>query len=327
MQNFASSGAGVPQDGQRRSSCAPHDMQNFASAGFALPQLLQVRSMPRNSSVRERLEPPDSDLGHTLHGSLVTCRLVPDFLNLPERQAKPRSEGITHVIDTGLSAAEAASFAETAGEYVDFIRLGWGTAYVTNDLEAKLDAYRSRGVPVLLGGTLTELAWAQGRVDEFGAWLRELGIEHVEVSSGTVAIPSDEKAALIEKLAADFTVFAEVGEKDPQALLAPYRWVALIREALEAGATQVVCEGRVTGDAGMYRPDGEPRTGLIDEIVHEIDQSKLIFEAPRKHQQVRFIEVLGPQVNLGNVLPEDALSLETLRLGLRADTLKLFHEK
>jgi phosphosulfolactate synthase len=250
---------------------------------------------------------------------------MPDFLNLPDRQAKPRSEGITHVIDTGFSTAEAASFAETAGEYVDYVRLGWGTAYVTNDLEAKLEAYTSRGVPVLLGGTLTELAWVQGKIDEFAGWLKELGIEHVEVSSGTVQIPSDEKSKLIEKLAADFTVFAEVGEKDPQALLAPYRWVALIREALEAGAKQVVCEGRVTGDAGMYRPDGEPRTGLIDEIVHELDKSKLIFEAPKKHQQVRFIEVLGPGVNLGNVLPGDALSLETLRLGLRADTLKLFH--
>jgi phosphosulfolactate synthase len=252
---------------------------------------------------------------------------VPDFLNLPERPSKPRADGITHVIDTGLSKAEAASFAETAGEYVDFIRLGWGTAYVTNDVEEKIDAYRSRGVPVLLGGTLTELAWVQDRVDEFSAWLRELRIEHVEVSSGTVQIPPDEKDALIAKLAADFTVFAEVGEKDPQALMAPYRWVELIRQALAAGATQVVCEGRATGDAGMYRPDGEPRTGLIDEIVHEIDQSRLIFEAPRKAQQVRFIEVLGPRVNLGNVLPEDALSLETLRLGLRADTLKLFHEK
>ena len=252
---------------------------------------------------------------------------MPDFLELPERPAKPRSEGMTHVVDTGLSVAEAASFADIAGDYVDYLRLGWGTAYVTNDVEAKIDAYRSRGVPVLLGGTLTELVWAQDRVDEFSAWLRELGIEHVEVSSGTVQIPQKEKAELIEKLAADFTVFAEVGEKDPQAILAPYRWIELIRDALEAGASQVVCEGRVTGDAGMYRPDGEPRTGLIDEIVHEIDQSKLIFEAPRKHQQVRFIEVLGPQVNLGNVLPEDALSLETLRLGLRADTLKLFHEK
>ena len=252
---------------------------------------------------------------------------MPDFLDLPERPAKPRSEGVTHVIDTGLSAAEAASFAEAAGAYVDFVRLGWGTAYVTHDLEAKLDAYRAYDVPVMLGGTLTELAWLHGRIDALCAWLDELGIEHVEVSSGTVAIPPDEKAALIERLARDFTVFAEVGEKDPQALLAPYRWVALIREALEAGAAQVVCEGRVTGDAGMYRPDGEPRTGLIDEIVHEIDNAKLIFEAPRKHQQVWLIERYGADVNLGNVPPAEVLSLETLRLGLRADTLKLFHGK
>ena len=252
---------------------------------------------------------------------------MPDFLDLPKRPRKPRGEGLTHVIDTGLSAAEARSFMETAGEYVDFVRLGWGSAYVTNALEAKIAAYRDAGVPVLLGGTMTELAWLRGRVDELAAWLRDLGIEHVEVSSGTVAMSQDEKRALIERLAADFTVFAEVGEKDPHALLAPYRWVALIRDALEAGAVQVVCEGRATGDAGVYRPDGEARTGLIDEIVHEIDQSRLIFEAPKKHQQVWFIEQLGPLVNLGNVLPADVISLETLRLGLRADTLKLFHEK
>src|SRR5688500_15704620 len=219
MQNFASGGAGVPHEGQRRSSWAPQDMQNFASAGFALPQLLQVLS------IRPKFEctgaPPalHSDLGHTLH---VTCGLVPDFLNLPARPPKPRTEGVTHVIDTGLSTAEAASFADSAGEYVDFIRLGWGTAYVTNDLGAKLDAYRSRGVPVLLGGTLTELAWAQGRVDEFSGWLKELGIEHIEVSSGTVPIPSEEKAALIEELAGDCRVFPEGGVQDPPAHLAPY---------------------------------------------------------------------------------------------------------
>ena len=126
-------------------------------------------------------------------------------------------------------------------------------------------------------------------------------------------------------LAGDFTVFAEVGEKDPQALLAPYRWVEMIKSALDAGAVQVICEGRASGDAGMYRPGGEPRTGLIDEVIHEIEPAKLIFEAPKKHQQVRFIELLGPGVNLGNVLPQDAISLETLRLGLRADTLRLFH--
>src|SRR5918997_4521546 len=209
---------------------------------------------------------------------------MPDFLDLPERPPKPREEGITHVIDTGLTAQEAEGLMASAADYVDMVRLGWGSAYVTGDLAAKLDTYRAAGVPVMLGGTLTELAWLQGRVDRLRGWLGELGIEHVEVSGGTVAIPDEERLGLIESLARDFTVFAEVGEKDPAALLAPYRWVALIREALEAGAAQVVCEGRATGDAGVYRPDGEARTGLIDEIVHEIDQAKLIFEAPKKPQ-------------------------------------------
>jgi phosphosulfolactate synthase len=130
---------------------------------------------------------------------------------------------------------------------------------------------------------------------------------------------------MIESFAGDFTVYAEVGEKDPRALLAPYRWVELIREALDAGADKVVCEGRATGDAGMYRPDGEPREGLIDEVVHELGAERLIFEAPKKDQQVWFIEHVGSEVNLGNVLPGDVVSLETLRLGLRADTLGLFH--
>ena len=232
---------------------------------------------------------------------------------------------MTHVIDTGLSAVEARGLIESAGDYVDLVRLGWGSAYVTHDLEAKLDVYRAAGVPVMLGGTLTELAWLQGRVDRLRAWLAELGVENVEVSGGTVAIPEDERLRLIEELARDFTVFAEVGEKNPDALLAPYRWVALIRSALEAGAAWITCEGRATGDAGLYRRDGEPRTGLVDEIVHEVDRGRLIFEAPQKHQQVWFIRQLGPEVNLGNVLPADVLSLETLRLGLRADTLALFH--
>lgn len=250
---------------------------------------------------------------------------MPDFLDLPERPPKPRSEGITHVIDTGLSTTEAEGLMASAADYVDLVRLGWGSAYVTGDLHDKLDAYRSAGVPVMLGGTLTELAWLRGRLDAYRSWLSELGIEHVEVSSGTVRIPDDEKLELVRTLAADFVVFAEVGEKDPTALLAPYRWVELIKTALEAGAVQVICEGRASGDAGMFRPDGEPRTGLIDEIAHEVDFHRLIFEAPQKHQQVWFIRQFGPAVNLGNVHPQDVISLETLRLGLRADTLKLFH--
>jgi phosphosulfolactate synthase len=253
---------------------------------------------------------------------------VPDFLDLPARPSKPRAEGVTHVIDTGLSTAAAAGLMALAADHIDVVRLGWGSAYVTGDLTAKLDTYRAAGVPVMLGGTLTELSWLRERVDGLIDWLRELEIDRVEVSSGTVAIPPGDKLRLIERLAGEgFTVYAEVGEKDPNAILAPYRWVELIREALGAGAMQVVCEGRATGDAGMYRPDGEARTGLIEEIVHEIDGSRLIFEAPQKHQQVWFIERFGPAVNLGNVHPDDVISLETLRLGLRADTLKLFHQE
>ncbi|MFL5782574.1 MAG: phosphosulfolactate synthase [Thermoleophilaceae bacterium] len=251
---------------------------------------------------------------------------MPAFLDLPARPPKPREWGLTHVIDTGLSAAEAEGLLASAGDYVDLVRLGWGSAYVTRDVETKIAVYRDAGVPVMLGGTLTELAWLQGRVDALRDWLKELAIEHVEVSSGTVRIPDDDKRELISALAADFTVFAEVGEKDPAALLAPYRWVTLIKEALDAGARWVTCEGRATGDTGLYRPDGEPRTGLIDEILHEVDASRLIFEAPQKHQQVWFVRRLGPDANLGNVLPADVISLETLRLGLRADTLELFHK-
>ena len=250
---------------------------------------------------------------------------MPDFLDLPPRPGKPRAEGITHVIDTGLFGDEVEGLMATAGEYVDLVRLGWGSAYVTRDVRRKIDVYRSHGTPVMLGGTLTELAWLRGRLDGLLAWLDELEIEHVEVSSGTVPIPEDEKLRLIEALARDFQVFAEVGEKDPRALVAPYRWVEMIRDALDAGAAQVVCEGRATGDAGMYRPDGEARTGLIEEIAHAIDTSRLVFEAPQRHQQVLFIERFGPSVNVGNVMPRDVISLETLRVGLRADTLPLFH--
>jgi phosphosulfolactate synthase len=252
---------------------------------------------------------------------------MPDFLPLPDRSPKPRSAGLTHVIDTGLGTAEVDGMLRQAAAHIDMVRLGWGSAYVTADLEAKLAAYRAHDVPVMLGGTLTELAWLHGRIDALCDWLDELGIDALEVSSGVVAIPPDEKAALIERLAARFTVYAEVGEKDPTALLAPYRWVALIRQALEAGAQLVVCEGRATGTAGLYRPDGEARTGLIDEIVHEVDRGKLVFEAPQKHQQVWLIERYGADVNLGNVPPAEVLSLETLRLGLRADTLAQFHAR
>ena len=259
-------------------------------------------------------------------GRLVSP-LVPDFLDLPERPTKPRETGLTHVIDIGLAPSDADNLMKIAADHIDLVRLGFGSAYVTGALQEKIDLYRGYGVPVALGGTLTELAWLQGRVDGLRTWLKELGVDHVEVSSGSVAIPPDEKVALIRTLAEDFTVYAEVGEKDPAAIMAPYVWVELIEQALEAGAQKVVCEGRASGDAGLYRRDGEPRTGLLDEVVHSIDFHRLVFEAPKRHQQVWFIEHLGPDVNLGNIRPDDVIPLETLRLGLRADTLHLFHRR
>ena len=200
----------------------------------------------------------------------------PAIFPLPSRAPKPRATGLTHVLDHGLGPAEVSSLLAVAASHIDLVRLGWGSALVTDELPAKLDRYRDAGVPVMVGGTLTELAWQHGRIDELCAWLTGHGIDRIEVSSGVIAIPPDDKHALIARLAGDFVVYAEVGEKDSDAILAPYRWVQLIRAALAAGAELVVCEGRATGTAGLYRADGELRTGLIDEIVHEIDIAKLV---------------------------------------------------
>lgn len=243
------------------------------------------------------------------------------FLDLPERSAKPRDRGLTHVIDRGLSVAEVDGLVEVAGASVDIVKLGWGTAVVTGNLPAKLDRYRAHGIPVVLGGTLTELAIHQGRVDGLISWLRELGLEHVEVSDGTIDLDPERKLELIGRLAQEFRVFSEVGSKDAERIMAPYRWVEQIRAELAAGAWKVIAEARESGTVGIYRHDGEPRMGLIDEIAHEVDPGRLVFEAPRKEQQVFLLRRFGSEVNLGNIAPTDVLSLETLRLGLRSDTL------
>ncbi len=243
------------------------------------------------------------------------------FLDLPERSAKPRDRGLTHVIDRGVSVAEVDGLVEVAGASVDIVKLGWGTAVVTGNLPAKLDRYRAHGIPVVLGGTLTELAIHQGRVDGLISWLRGLGLEHVEVSEGTIDLDPERKLELIGRLAQEFRVFSEVGSKDAERIMAPYRWVEQIRAELAAGAWKVIAEARESGTVGIYRHDGEPRMGLIDEIAHEVDPGRLVFEAPRKEQQVFLLRRFGSEVNLGNIAPTDVLSLETLRLGLRSDTL------
>jgi phosphosulfolactate synthase len=243
-------------------------------------------------------------------------------LDLPARAVKPRQEGITHLMDRGLSLAEVDGLMEVAGDAVDIVKLGFGTALATQNLEAKLARYREHDVPVVLGGTVTELAVQQGRVDELFAWIDHLGLQHVEVSDGTITFDPTAKQALIRRLAGDgFTVLSEVGSKDNAKIMAPYRWVELIQAELEAGAWKVICEGRETGTAGIARPDGELREGLIDEIAHGVDPAKVIFEAPQKDQQVLLIKRFGADVNLGNIAPADVLPLETMRLGLRSDTM------
>jgi phosphosulfolactate synthase len=228
------------------------------------------------------------------------------------------------VIDTGLSVAEVSGLLEVAGEIVDVVKLGWGTALVSANLKPKLELYRERGIPVVLGGTLTELAIRQGRVEGLVAWLLELGLRHVEISDGTISVEQEVKRELIERLSRDFTVLAEVGSKDTDFIMAPYVWVEQIERDLAAGAWKVIAEARESGTAGIYRATGEVRTGLIDEIVHAIEPERLIFEAPRREQQVWLLKRFGTECNLGNIAPTDVLSLETLRLGLRSDTVERF---
>jgi phosphosulfolactate synthase len=244
-----------------------------------------------------------------------------DLLALPERSEKPRERGITHVLDRGLSLAGVEGLLEVCGEFVDIVKLGWGTSVVTPGLEAKLERYRRSEIPVVLGGTLTELAIAQGRFDALLERLAALGLQHIEISDGTITIAHEHKLELIERcVAAGMTVLSEVGSKDDTRIMAPYRWVELIERELQAGSWKVIAEARESGNVGICRRDGEVRMGLIDEIVHAIPAERMVFEAPRKEQQVWFVRRLGGEVNLGNIPPEDVLALETIRRGLRSDT-------
>ena len=228
--------------------------------------------------------------------------------------------GLTHVIDKGLGPRAWEDVLETSGDYISIVKLGWGTAYVTPNLKRKLEVLKEK--PVVIGGTFLEAVIAQDKIDEYKRWITELGLTHVEISDGVIDLERERKLELIADFAADFTVLSEVGSKDAEVNFAPYLWVEWIREELEAGAWKVITEGRESGTAGIYRPTGEMRTGLVDEIVHEIPVESLIFEAPSKSSQAWFIRKFGASVNLGNIAPDEVIPLETLRLGLRGDTLR-----
>lgn len=247
-------------------------------------------------------------------------------LTLPSRSVKPRSNGRTHVLDRGLGVHHIEPWLDVASPYVDLVKLGWGTSVITPNLTAKLSAYRRFGLEICLGGTLLEVCYLQRRAEDYFAWLKELELTCVEVSDGVVEMPERTKIDLISRLAREFVVYSEVGCKDAEFVMTPQKWIASIRRELAAGAAYVILEGRESGTAGMYRASGEVRMGLIEEIVESgLPLNRLIFEAPQKTQQVWLTRRFGSDVNIGNVAFDDVLSLETIRLGLRGDTVKQFH--
>jgi phosphosulfolactate synthase len=248
------------------------------------------------------------------------------FLSLPERSTKPRTTGITHVIDKGMGMHQLEDLLVTAADYVDIVKLGWGTGYITQNVLEKIKRLRDAEIPVCFGGTLLELCILQGKLEEFRNMALAAGITHVEISNGVIDMSLREKARYMTQLARDFTVLSEVGSKDSEHHIPPYKWVEAIRADLDAGAWKVVCEARESGTVGLYFGTGEVRTGLVDEIVAMIDPARLIFEAPLKAQQVWLIHKLGNEVNLGNIAPGEVIGLETLRLGLRAEAMVQFHD-
>jgi phosphosulfolactate synthase len=246
---------------------------------------------------------------------------------LPSRATKPRSTGLTMVIDGGIPLKQFADIISSTPELIDFVKFGWGTAIVTGGLQQKIDVLREHGIGFYLGGTLFEKYVMQERFDDYKRFCVELGCEHVEVSNGTVTMSNAEKASYIRKLADDFTVVSEVGFKDPDRSeqLPPSKWVEYINEDLAAGAAMVTLEARESGKSGICRPDGALRFGLIEDVLAAgVSQDQLLFEAPTTTLQTYFITRLGTDVNLGNVPASGVIGLETLRLGLRADTLTHF---
>jgi phosphosulfolactate synthase len=244
----------------------------------------------------------------------------PGFLDLPSRTVKPRGTGITHVLDKGLPLGYCADLLESGGAYVDVWKFGWGISYLDQHLAAKLELLARHRVLACPGGTLLEIAWAQGRAGAFFDWARASGFPCVEVSAGTVSMTPAQKQDLIEEAARHFIVLSEVGLKDPAARMLPGQWAAAVSDDLAAGATWVLAEGRASGTVGLYHPSGAVREDIVAALTAEADPGLIVFEAPREGQQAWFVAALGPDVNLANVAPADALGLETLRLSLRADT-------
>jgi phosphosulfolactate synthase len=247
--------------------------------------------------------------------------------NLPTRIQKPRESGMTMMMDKGLSLRQVEDFIEVAGTYTDIVKIGWATSYVTPNLDQKLKVYKDAGIPVYFGGTLFEAMLVRGQFDDYRRLLDKYDLQYAEVSDGSIEIPHEAKCSYITQLAKQVTVISEVGSKDIQKIFAPYKWIQLMKAEIEAGAWKVIAEARESGNVGIYRDSGEVRQGLVDEILTQIPEQSIIWEAPQKAQQVWFIKLIGANVSLGNIAPADVIPLETLRLGIRSDTFDHFLEQ
>lgn len=251
------------------------------------------------------------------------------FLKLPERASKPRTQGLSILLDNGVPTNLFRDVVTSSPNLIDFVKFGWCTALVTADLSAKIQALRDAGIGFFFGGTLFEKAYVQRKLEDYMAFLRSHACEWVEISNGTITLSNSDKAKQIEAFSRHFKVLSEVGYKDAQRSLdmSPARWVEYMKQDLAAGAVHVIAEARESGKSGICRADGEVRYGLITEILDsDIPRDRLVFEAPNKELQTFFIKKIGSNVNLANIAFSDVIGLETLRLGLRSDTLMLFEE-
>ncbi len=246
---------------------------------------------------------------------------------IPDRIRKPREHGLTMIMDKGLSVEEARNFLSAASDHVDVIKLGFGTAFVTPNLREKIDLYQSFNIPVYFGGTLFEAFLIRNQFKDYISLCKDYNITYMEVSDGSIEIPHAEKCGYIEKLTKLGTVLSEVGSKDAENIIPPYKWIELMRAELEAGAKYVIAEAREAGNVGIYRGTGEVRQGLVQEILTQIPEEKILWEAPQKSQQLYFLELIGCNVNLGNIAPSEIIALEAMRIGLRGDTFHLYLNK
>ena len=246
---------------------------------------------------------------------------------IPQRTQKPRVDGITMVMDKGLSIREAEDFLSVGNPHTDIVKLGFGTSFVTPGLREKIKVYQNAQMPIYFGVTLFEAFLVRNQFDDYIAVCKDFGITHVEVSDGSISIPHAEKCGYIEKLTKHFTVLSEVGSKDAAHIIPPYKWIELMRAELEAGSSYVIAEAREAGNVGIYRGSGEVREGLVQEILTQIPAEKIIWEAPQKAQQLYFLELIGCNVNLGNIAPHEIIPLEAMRIGLRGDTFYLYLEE